>query len=181
LGPFLGLDLKAGVDQSLDDDFRGGLRIRDRHRKVVAVEQVDQHVLRVTSLVPCASNRGALILYIWAINVCCCSGCSALTPPIALVMFRTGRLGSSLRSERSITGAEPAVRRSQPPWPPVLRACGSLIAAASGSGQRGMRCRGISQRSWLHRLRRSSNAIEPDRLFAVTEYALVERRAARCD
>ena len=43
LSPFLGLDLKADVDQSLDDDFSRGLRIRDRHRKVVAVEQVGQH------------------------------------------------------------------------------------------------------------------------------------------
>jgi hypothetical protein len=38
-------DLKAGVDQSLDDDFSRGLRIRDRHRKVVAVEKVNEHVL----------------------------------------------------------------------------------------------------------------------------------------
>ena len=38
--------LKAGVHQSLDDDLGRGLRIRDRYRKVVAVEQVDEHVLR---------------------------------------------------------------------------------------------------------------------------------------
>jgi hypothetical protein len=45
-GPFLGLDLKAGVDQSPEDDFSRGLRISDRHRKVVAVEKIDEHVLR---------------------------------------------------------------------------------------------------------------------------------------
>jgi hypothetical protein len=39
LGQLRGLDLKARVDQSLDNDFSLGLRIRDRHRKVVAVEQ----------------------------------------------------------------------------------------------------------------------------------------------
>jgi hypothetical protein len=44
--PALGRDLKAGVDHSLDDDFSRGLRIRDRHRKVVAVEQLGQYVLR---------------------------------------------------------------------------------------------------------------------------------------
>jgi hypothetical protein len=44
--PALGLDLKAGVDQPLNADLGRGLRIRDRHRKVVAVEQVGQHVLR---------------------------------------------------------------------------------------------------------------------------------------
>jgi hypothetical protein len=37
LGQLRGLDLKARVDQSLDNDFSLGLRIR--HRKVVAVEQ----------------------------------------------------------------------------------------------------------------------------------------------
>jgi hypothetical protein len=35
-GPFLGLDLKAGVDQSLHEDLGRFLRVRDR-RKVVAV------------------------------------------------------------------------------------------------------------------------------------------------
>src|SRR5258708_40100439 len=38
-------DLEAGVDQSPDDDFSRGLRIRDRRRNVVAVEQVSQHML----------------------------------------------------------------------------------------------------------------------------------------
>ena len=28
----------------MDDDFSRGLRIRDRHRKVVAVEKIDEHV-----------------------------------------------------------------------------------------------------------------------------------------
>jgi hypothetical protein len=35
-----GPDLKARIDQSLDDDFRGRLRI------VVAVEKIDEHLLR---------------------------------------------------------------------------------------------------------------------------------------
>ena len=57
-GPFLGLDLKAGVDQSPEDDFSRGLRISDRHRKVVAVENIDEQCCGVSSDV--IDDRGRL-------------------------------------------------------------------------------------------------------------------------
>jgi hypothetical protein len=41
----LGLDLKAGVDQSLDDDFSRLFGIKDLVVKVGAAEKVDEHVL----------------------------------------------------------------------------------------------------------------------------------------
>ena len=44
LGQLLGLDLKAGVDQPLDDDLGRGLRVRNR--EIAIIEQVGQHVQR---------------------------------------------------------------------------------------------------------------------------------------
>ena len=41
-----GLDLKAGVEQSLDDDFSRVFGVKDLRWKVGAAEKVGQHVLR---------------------------------------------------------------------------------------------------------------------------------------
>jgi hypothetical protein len=40
----LGLDLEAGVEQPLDDDFSRVFRIQDFGREVGAAEEIGQHV-----------------------------------------------------------------------------------------------------------------------------------------
>jgi hypothetical protein len=57
IGPAPGcLDLEAGVDQPLHGDFSRGLRIRDRHRKVVAIEQVSEYVLGIPAKPRCIAR-----------------------------------------------------------------------------------------------------------------------------
>jgi hypothetical protein len=46
IGPVPGLDLKAGVDQSPEDDSAAASGSRIGTGKVVAVENIDEHVLR---------------------------------------------------------------------------------------------------------------------------------------
>ena len=40
------LDLEAGVEQSLNDDFSRSFGVKNRDRKVGAAEKVDQHIFR---------------------------------------------------------------------------------------------------------------------------------------